>query len=554
MKARRLFFLLMFFGAPCLSQPAPLLEESVRTLAAARVAAGAYPSLVIGVARDSRQEILAYGSIADDRKSEANGDTVYEIGSVTKTFTALLLADAVQRGDVTLKQPVQGLLPGYTIPKSGERAITLLDLVTQSSGLPRLPENLLPKDLANPYAGYTAQDMKLFLAGYRLPRAPGERYEYSNLGFGLLGKALAARSGASYEELVRARIAAPLGMRDTAITLSPRMAEHLARGHDGAGKPTGLWDLGAMEGAGALRSTGHDLLAYVGAHMHPPSGSLSRALAAVARPQRPTDDERRRIGLAWQVESRQGREIVWHNGMTGGSSAFVGFTGDGERGVVVLTNIARDVSEIAFAALLPEATAKPQLKETTFSPQGLAEYAGRYRLAPSFDLVVSVSGNGLEVQATGQPAIPVFASARDEFFYKAVDAQLSFRRDAAGRVNGVTLHQNGQDVPGPRVADAPAASPAPRAEIKVDAAELERYVGRYSLAPGFSLVVTAENGQLYVQATAQPRFPVFPSAPDEFFYKVVEAQLSFQRAADRSISSVVLHQNGWDLKGAKQSE
>lgn len=450
MKIRHLAFLLMFSGAPCFSQPAPLLEESVRKLAAARVAAGAYPGLVIGVAHGSRQEILTWGSIADDPRSKPNGDTVYEIGSVTKTFTALLLADAVQRGDVTLEQPVQGLLPGYTVPKSGERAITLLDLATQSSGLPRLPENLLPKDPANPYAGYTAQDMKRFLAGYRLPREPGERYEYSNLGFGLLGKALAERSGASYEELIRTRIATPLGLNDTAIALSPRMAERLAKGHDASAKPAGLWDLGAIEGAGALRSTGHDLLAYVRAHMHPTSGSLSRALAAVARPQRPTDNERVKIGLAWHVESRQGREIVWHNGMTGGYSAFVGFTADGERGVVVLTNVARDVGEIAFAALLPEAMATSQPKETTLSPKTLAEYAGRYRLAPSFDLMVSASGTELTVQATGQSALPVFASARDEFFYKAVDAQLSFQRAADGSVSSVVLHQNGRDLKGAR--------------------------------------------------------------------------------------------------------
>jgi len=253
--------------------------------------------------------------------------------------------------------------------------------------------------------------MKGFLAGYRLPRAPGERYEYSNLGFGLLGKALAERSGASYEELIRTRIATPLGLNDTAIALSPRMAERLAKGHDAAAKPAGLWDLGAIEGAGALRSTGHDLLAYVRAQMHPPSGPLSKALAAVARPQRSTDNERVKIGLAWHVESRQGREIVWHNGMTGGYSAFVGFTADGERGVVVLTNVARDAGEIAFAALLPEAMAKSQTKETTLLPQ---------------------------------------ASAPDEFFYKVVDAQLSFQRAADGSVSSVVLPQNGRDLRGAR--------------------------------------------------------------------------------------------------------
>jgi serine-type D-Ala-D-Ala carboxypeptidase/endopeptidase len=531
------------------SRSGPLLEESVRNLVATRVEGGIYPGLVIGVVRGGRQEIYGYGSIADDQKSKPNGDTVFEIGSVTKTFTALLLADAVQRGDVTLEQPVQELLPGYTIPAWDERKITLLDLATQSSGLPNLPENLLPKDPANWYGDYTAEDMKRFLAGYRLPRAPGERYEYSNLGFGLLGMALGERSRAPYAELVRTRIAASLGMNDTASTLSPRMAAHIARGHDTAGEPAGPFYCGAIEGAGALRSTGHDLVAYVRAHMHPPAGPLSRALAVVARPRRAAYNDRVKIALAWQVESRQGREIAWHGGMTGGYSAFVGFTTDGERGIVVLTNVARDVSEIGLAALLPETTVRPQPKEITLPPEVLAEYTGRFRMALGFDLVVRSSGSELKVQDA-----PVFAIARDEFFIKAVGARLSFERDAAGKVSGVTLHRTDRDVHGTRVTDEPTATPTPRAEIKVDPAELQRYAGRYRLWPGVVLFVTTENGQLFIQVTGQPRVPVFPSAPDEFFYKVVDAQLSFQRAVDGSVSSVVLHQNGQDLKGAREKE
>lgn len=552
MRARHLAFL-MFFAGPCLSQTAPVLDEGVRKLAVARVAAGAYPSLVIGVVRGSRQEILALGSIADDHKTQPDSDTVYEIGSVTKTFTALLLADAVERGDARLEQPVRDLLPGFTIPKSGSREITLLDLATQTSGLPRLPENLLPKNPANPYADYGVEDLKRFLAVYRLPRAPGERFEYSNLGFGLLGQALARRTGARYEDLVRTRITAPLGMNDTAIALPPRLVGHLAAGHDAGGKPAALWDLGALEGAGALRSTAHDLLVYVKALMHPPSGPLSKALTLVTRPQRPIEGERVKIALAWQVDSRHGRGLVWHNGMTGGYAAFVGFTADGDSAAVVLTNVSHDVATIGLAALAPEtmaASASP--KETALPAEALAEYEGRYRLAPSFDLVVTKSGGTLQVQATGQPALPIFASARDEFFYKAVDAQLSFQRDAAGKVTGVTLHQNGRDMPASRVEGGPAVTPTPRPAIKIDAAELARYVGRYSLVPGFSLQVTAENGQLYVQATAQPRLPVFPSARDEFFYTAVDAQLSFQRAADGSVTAVVLHQNGQDVRGSKQ--
>jgi CubicO group peptidase (beta-lactamase class C family) len=553
MKIRAIAFLLTMSGSLSLfsQAPPPLLKDSVRQRAAAAVTAGGYPSLVIGVVAGDRQEILPFGVAGDSPRREAGADTVYEIGSVTKTFTALLLADAVERHEVALEQPVQQLLPGYAIPKSGQRMITLLDLATQSSGLPRLPENLLPKTPANPYADYTADRMKQFLAGYELPRAPGASYEYSNLGFGLLGQALAVHAGSPYEQLVYKRVLAPLGMKDTAIALSPLMAKRFAAGHETSGSPASAWDLGAMEGAGALRSTARDLLLYVKAHVHP-SGPLSKALTAVTQARRATDRDEAKIGMAWQIETRQGQTIVWHNGMTGGYASFVGFIAGGDRGVVVLTNISRDVGELGFAALLPEAAARAFPPEKEMTPAALADYAGRYRLAPGFDLVARVDGGELRVAATGQAEVPVYASAADEFFYKVVDAQLSFKRGSDGAINAVVLHQNGRSMPAPRVADEPPAAAPPRQEIKLEAAALQPYIGRYTLAPGFALEVTAEGSQLYVQATAQGRLPVFPSQVDEFFYKVVDAQLSFQRAADGSVEAVVLHQNGQNIKGARQ--
>jgi hypothetical protein len=229
--------------------------------------------------------------------------------------------------------------------------------------------------------------------------------------------------------------------------------------------------------------------------------------------------------------------------MTGGYASFVGFTANGERGVVVLTNIARDVAAIGMDALLPE---REFPKEIAITPAALSAYAGRYRLAPNFDLVVRVDGNQLRVTASGQSEFPVYASGPDEFFYKAVDAQLTFQRDAGGNLTGVVLHQSGRSMPGPRVTPE-------RKEIKLSPADLKAYIGHYTLTPTFAFDVTAENGQLYVQATAQSRFPVFASAPDEFFYTAVDARLTFERAADGSVSAVVLHQNGRNLRGEKQT-
>jgi len=533
---KRLIAILTIIG--CTASAQPVIEESIRLQAQAAVRNGAFPSLVIGVVQDGKSEILGFGEGSPD------GRTIFEIGSVTKTFTALLLADAVERGVVKLDDPVAQLLPGFTIPKS----ITLLDLATQSSGLPRVPANLLPKNANDPYADYKTADLKEFLASYQLQTVPGEHYEYSNLGFGLLGEALAKKQAMPYADLLRERITAPLKMTDTMIALTPEAKGRFAQGHDANGAAASPWNFAALAGCGAVRSTASDLLLYVRAHMQP-EGPLAKALASVTRSRRKTDRENATIGLAWQIEPRGGKTIVWHNGMTGGYASFAGFTADGKRGVVILTNISRDVAPLGFAALVPQEQVKFP-KEISLDSKELASYAGRYRLAPSFALDVKVEGNGLVVQATGQPAIPVFASARDEFFYKVVDAQLSFKRDEHGQVNTVVLHQNGRDVPGPREAGG-VVKATERKEIALDPDTLAGYVGRYELAPGFILAITTEDGKLYAQATGQQRLLLHASARDEFFLDVVDAQLSFIRE-NGAVKAVVLHQNGHDVHGPKQ--
>src|SRR3989442_9269459 len=182
--------------------------------------------MVIGLL-DKGRGVIAVGGV--------NVDNVFEIGSITKTFTASLLADMVARGEVKLDDPVANYLPRAVRMPVRVRPITLLDLATQSSGLPRLPDNFAPRDSSNPYADYSVQQLYEFLSRYQLPRDPGASYEYSNLGVGLLGHALALRAGMSYEQLVTRRILSPLGMRETAITLTPAMRARLAPGHDVGG-------------------------------------------------------------------------------------------------------------------------------------------------------------------------------------------------------------------------------------------------------------------------------------------------------------------------------
>jgi serine-type D-Ala-D-Ala carboxypeptidase/endopeptidase len=305
----------------------------------------------------SGRRFLAAGTRNGPGTPPPDERSVFEIGSVTKTFTATLLAEMAGRGEVRLDEPVADLLPGVKVPSRDGRAIELLDLATQSSGLPRLPGNLAPKDDANPYADYSEAQLFAFLRSYELPRAPGAGYEYSNLGFGLLGFALARREGTSYEALLTRRILAPLNLRDTRIALSPDLKARLVPGHDESGAAVANWDVPTLAGAGALRSTAADLAAYVAANLAADlpagksGGALGRAMRATHAPRRPTAAPGMSIGLGWHVVDASG--IVWHNGGTGGYHAFVAFSLARGTGVVLLANTDLSVDEVGMRILDP---------------------------------------------------------------------------------------------------------------------------------------------------------------------------------------------------------
>src|SRR5580658_1952499 len=190
--------------------------------------------IVVGTIGPDGRKVVSYGALEKGDPRVLNGDTVFEIGSVTKVSTSPLLSDMVQRGQVALTDPVAKYLPaGVRMPQRNGKQITLQDLATHTSGLPRMPANLKPKDSANPYADYSVAQLYEFLSSYELPRDIGSQYEYSNLGGGLLGHVLTLRAGMDYDALVRARIAVPLDMKSTSIALSPEMKARMAAGHDG---------------------------------------------------------------------------------------------------------------------------------------------------------------------------------------------------------------------------------------------------------------------------------------------------------------------------------
>ena len=375
-------------------------------------------------------------------------DTIFEIGSVTKTFTGLLLAEMAGRGEVRLDQPIQELLPkDVTAPAHGGRQITLLDLATQSSGLPRLPDNLAPNDPNDPYAKYDDARLFEFLSRYRPTRDAGAQYEYSNLGVGLLGRLLALRAGEGYEALLRERVLGRLEMYATGVASTPAMRAHLAAGHDADGNPVPGWTFDALSGAGGLRSSLADMLRYLGAVMSAdePLGPAARIAEQPRRDAFPGA----RIGLLWNTNVADG--IVWHNGQTAGFHAFIGFSSDRTRGIVVLSNAPLALDDLAQHWLDPAVALVPALRTLPIDREALGAYAGTYDLGGT-RLVFTREGDRLYAKLGEQPRFRVYPYAPDAFFWKVVDARVTFTV-VGGKATSLVLHQGGRDFAAARSAD-----------------------------------------------------------------------------------------------------
>jgi CubicO group peptidase (beta-lactamase class C family) len=289
--------------------------------------------VAIGVVQRGVRRILTYGPVKED--------SIFEIGSISKTFTALILAQMVTQHKVKLDDPVRELLPPGTVAKPEGAEITLLDLATQHSGLPRMPDNFNPADLQDPYADYRPANLYEYLAKHGVSKPADPPFNYSNLGLGLLGQALANRAGMSYPELLKAFVTGPLGLNDTVVKLSPEQEKRFAQGHGPGHQPAKPWNLDALAGAGAIRSTAADMLTYLEAQLHPDKVPPASALA-MCHELHADGLPGMKIGLAWLFETDT--HNYWHNGGTGGYSSYALFNPQGDYAVVVLYNTTIDAN------------------------------------------------------------------------------------------------------------------------------------------------------------------------------------------------------------------
>jgi CubicO group peptidase (beta-lactamase class C family) len=345
--------------------------------------------LVVGIMDDHGCSLVSCGKMNDGDAQEVNGDTLFEIGSITKTFTALLLQDMVERGEMKLEDPVAKFLPASVrMPTRHGREITLLHLATHSSGLPRMPDNFDPKRADNIAADYTDEQMYAFLSGCKLTRDPGAKFEYSNLGSGLLGQVIALKAGTDYESLVVDRICGPLQMDSTRIRLTPELKARFATGHNQLGYAVSGLDFQVLMGAGALRSSANDMLKYVSANLGLTPSPLTTLMNKTHGVRFRSVLRRVGVGLAWLVQmDPQGRQIIWHGGGTDGFGTFAGFDKRRRRGVVALSNsLDFDVAVIGKLLLESEWLSERRPKKTRINREDCESYAGQYQLAPSFSL------------------------------------------------------------------------------------------------------------------------------------------------------------------------
>ncbi|WP_169805630.1 serine hydrolase domain-containing protein [Novosphingobium rosa] len=328
-----------------------LSDAQLKALIDARIAGRAGEGIAIALLDTKGQRILGRGPAGQAPPFSAR--TLFEIGSLTKLFTALILADMALKGEVGLDDPAQAWLPpGASMPQRHGRQITLRDLAMHLSGLPRLPDNMPFSHPEDPYADYGEALLLDFLARYRLPRDPGMRYEYSNLGFGLLGSLLARAAQTDYPSLLARRITGPLGLHDTAITLSPDQQTRFAPGYDAAMRPASPWRFTALAGAGAIRSTAQDMAMFMQAVMDPASVIAPAMQLATASPH-PIGDGRNRAGLGWVIgQSPAGEPLLFHDGGTGGFRSSIIVEPGRRHGVVVLANAAAEPATADLAAHL----------------------------------------------------------------------------------------------------------------------------------------------------------------------------------------------------------
>ncbi|WP_024869376.1 serine hydrolase [Pseudoxanthomonas suwonensis] len=470
-------------------------------------------------------------------------DAAFEIGSVSKTMTAALLADLILQGKGSLDDTLASWLPeGTKVPDFNGQPILLRHVVTHTSGLPALPSRLGATIMADPYANLDEAALLASLGDAQLASAPGTKFEYSNFASMVLSYAAARRAGTDFETLAKARLFKPLGM-DRAHVNQPPAGVRAAIGHTPDTRATPAWHFATnLAGVGGVRATLDDMVKYVQGGLGWTSAPITAALVKTHE----QVSEKPAMGMNWLMVPVAGRTVLAHEGGTGGFSSYVAIDPQQQRGVVVLSDTALhsigglgSLGNHLVDASLP--LGKPR-KLTAADPALLEALAGEYQLQGAMKMTLGHRDGKLFVQPAGQGEFEMGHDDAGDFFPLKLDAVLRPTRKADGSYTFTWLQMGGV-LPATRID--PTAAPAP------GAAELAAYAGDYPLMPGFALNVRSEGGKLLAQATGQGAFELDAAAKDRFEAPAFGIEIRFLRGADGQVESLELHQGGQVLRGAR---
>ncbi|EEF57926.1 serine hydrolase [Pedosphaera parvula] len=515
-------------------------------------------AIVVGLVDEHGSRIVSCGKLDNGTARQVDGDTLFGIGSSTKTFTALLLQDMIERGEMKLDDPVARYLPkAVKMPTRNGKEITLLQLVLHTSGLPANPGNLDPK---SGFADYTADQLYAFLSGYKLRYDPGARYHYSNLGASLLGHVIALKAGTNYESLVADRICRPLKMDSTRIA--------------GGRSPV-------LYAQGGLGSTASDMLKYVSAHV----GLTRTSLAPLIEKTRVVHVQPgilpQNLGSWFVVSDPQGRKFVLHDGDAGGYSAYVAFDETKRRGLVVLcfSGDADAVASLGACLLESEWEQDKRPKEIKISSAVYDSYVGQYRragvtgTASQPGIAIRREGNRIIAQTTGPRSWPMRAllpsiagellpGSETRLFGRMSGIPITFSRDARDKVVALNVQFGGETFSYEKISDQPLTlpePPRPPVAIKLDTKLIDACVGHYEFATnGMKLTLQRQGDQLVSQAWVEDDtdglVDVYPESKTKFFDKFGN-QWTFIKNDKHEVTALILHgQNFPDWKGKKLSD
>ena len=337
------------FNSPAIAQ---LPKDSIQLILNTEIKNKRSVGIAAGFINTNGKEVICAGQTALGNAKQPDGNTLYEIGSISKVFTAIILADMVIKKQLSLNDPISKYLPATVkTPQRNGAAITLLDLATHRSGLPRMPDNFNPKDPNNPYIDYTVQQLYDFISNYTLTRDIGEKYEYSNLAVGLLGHILCLVNKSDYETLLKQRITSVLTMPSTVVSLNETLKKRMAVGHNENLMPVSNWDLNILAGAGGIRSSVNDMLTFAAANAGILKTPLDSAIKMTQIFRNKSETPEFDMGLGWHIFTYEGQKYLNHNGGTGGFRTFIGVDRVKQIGVVVLANASNGVDDIGFHIL-----------------------------------------------------------------------------------------------------------------------------------------------------------------------------------------------------------